>query len=63
MEYYEAVKSKETSILVVDVGGCLCEVVEIDGALLLYVDGHFEGELWEDENAEDYISQIEDILE
>lgn len=62
MAYYEAVKSKETSLLVTDVCGYRCEVVEVEGAILLYVDGYFEGELYEEENTEDYISQIEEIL-
>lgn len=63
MTYYEAVKSKETSLLVTDICGYRCEVIEVDGSILLYVDGYFGGELYEEETAEDYISQIREILE
>ena len=63
MAYYDEVKRKENPILVVEVCGYLCEVVEVDGAILLYVDGHFEGELFEEESDGDYISQIAEILD
>lgn len=63
MAYFDTVRAKENSILVTEVGGCRCEVVEVEGAILLYVDGYFEGEIYEEENDEDYISQIREILE
>lgn len=54
---------KEKSLLDTKVCGFRCEVVEAGGAILLYVDGHFEGELYEEETVEGYISQIREILE
>ena len=63
MSYHETVRLSEKPILVTEVCGYRCEVVEVDGAILLYADGYFEGELYEEENAEDYISQIREILE
>lgn len=63
MADFETVKAEETLILVTEIGGCKCEVVEIGGIILLYVDGYFEGKLYEEESAEDYISQIEEILD
>ena len=57
------VKAAETEILKVQVCGYNCEVVKVDGAVLLYADGHFEGEIYEEETAEDYIAQIKEILE
>lgn len=53
----------ENLICKVDVCGCLCEVVEAGGDILLYVDGYLEGEIYEEETIEDYISQIREILE
>jgi hypothetical protein len=58
MAYYE-----ENVILIADICGTHCEVVEIDGEILLYVDGHFHGNLFEEETADDYISQVEEILD
>lgn len=52
----------ETVILVTEVDGYRCEVVKVEGVILLYIDGYFEGELYEEENTEDYISQIREIL-
>lgn len=53
----------ENPILVVEICGDLCEVVEADGDILLYVNGYFEGELFEEDSDEEYISQITEILE
>ena len=63
MTDYEKVRAEERPLLVVDVCGCECEIVETDDAILFYADGHFVGELFEEESAEDYISQIEEILD
>ena len=62
MTYNEKVKAQETKILTAEVDGYKCEVVEIDGAILLYADGYFMGELYEEETAADYIEQIKEIL-
>ena len=53
----------ENPILVVDVCGDLCEVVEVDGDILFYVNGYCQGKLFEGESEEEYISQITEILE
>lgn len=42
--------------------GCFVEIVDSLGQILLYADGYFVGELWEEENPQDYISQAEEIL-
>lgn len=63
MSYYETVKLSEKPILVTEVCGYSCEVVAVEGTILLYADGYFEGELYEEETVEDYISQIREILE
>lgn len=63
MAYYEEVRAAETEILKADLFGYLCEVVEVDGHIVLYADGYHMGELWAEENAEDYISQIKEILQ
>lgn len=62
MAYHETVKSLEIPVLVTEINGYRCEVVEVDGVILLYVNGYFEGELYEEEDAEGYISQIEEVL-
>ena len=53
----------EKLICKADVCGFTCEVVEAGGKILLYANGYFEGELYEEETIEDYISQIRDILD
>ena len=63
MTYNEEVRAKETPSLIADICGSHCEVVDIDGESLLYVDGRCLGKLFEEETPEDYISQIEEIME
>lgn len=63
MTYYEEVRASEKKILTADICGCLCEVVEIDGCILLYADGYFQGEIYEEETVDEYIAQIQSILE
>ncbi len=63
MTYYEEVRAAETEILTANICGYKCEIVEIDGAILLYADGYFEGELYEEETPEEYIEQVKTILE
>jgi hypothetical protein len=63
MSYNECVRASERNILIADIGGYHCEVVEIDGACLLYVDGYFEGELYEEESESEYIAQVREILD
>lgn len=62
MAHNETVKSKEAILLSTEIRGYRCEVVKVEDEILLYVDGYFEGELYEEENAEGYISQIEEVL-
>ena len=62
MPDYETVKSKEEILLVTEIRGYRCEVVKVEDEILLYVDGYFEGELYEEETAEGYISQIKGVL-
>ena len=63
MTYNEEVRAKENVIFTLDACGTLCEVVEVDGVLLLYADGYCMGELFEEETTEGYASQIKEILE
>jgi hypothetical protein len=62
MTDYEKTRAAENVILTADICGSHCEVVEIDGEILLYIDGHFSGNLFEEESEDDYISQINEIL-
>lgn len=63
MTHNEKVRSQETQILKTEVDGYACEVVKIDGVILLYADGYCMGEMYEEESAEAYIEQIREILE
>ena len=63
MTDYEKTRASESTILTADICGSNCEVVEIDGEILLYVDGHFYGNLFEEETIADYVSQVKEILE
>lgn len=62
MCYNDLVRANEREVFTATIGGYHCEVVEIDGVYLLYADGYFEGEIYEEESESDYISQISDIL-
>ena len=55
-------RAQEAKILIEKIDGYDCEVVRIDGEILLYVDGYFMGELYEEEAPEEYIEQIKSIL-
>ena len=57
------IKTEETAILTETIDGYFCEVVEVRGQILLYIDGHFEGQLCEEENPEEYRAQILEILD
>jgi hypothetical protein len=52
----------EETILTRKICGCTCEVVNSCGQILLYANGYFVGELWEEDNVEGYVAQAEAIL-
>lgn len=62
MTYNERIRAQEAQILKTEIDGYSCEVVKIEGEILLYVDGYFSGELYEEETADEYIEQIKAIL-
>lgn len=63
MSYYEEVRAAENLIFRDEICGCDCEVVEVDGEILLYAGGYFMGQLWETDSESEYIQQIKEILE
>jgi hypothetical protein len=63
MNSFEEVRANEKEILRADICGFECEIVEVDGVVLLYADGYFMGEIYAEETAEEYVEQVKAILE
>ena len=40
----------ESAILTADICGKNCDLVEIDGEIILYIDGHLSGNLFKEDN-------------
>lgn len=58
-----SIKTEENPIIAENINGYFCEVVEVRGQILLYIDGYFEGQLYEEESPEEYREQIINILD
>jgi hypothetical protein len=59
MEWFEMEDLHEIVLFDKIVDGYRVEIVESDGRILAYVDGFFEGEMWESDSFEEYVEQLD----
>lgn len=57
------IKAEETAIFAETINSYFCEVVKSRGSFLLYIDGYFIGEIYEEGSPEEYRAQILEILD